>query len=557
MPGSTANNTPPLPLSATQPDQTSTAVRPRDVIVLIGWLLLCAGLVFWRTFHVAYGFDDIAHLHALACLRTGEITFTTWLFHQHNEHIVPMMRLYFMAATRISGLSSWALHVMIFLTYVTGAVACAWIFFSITRSRLGAFLAGTIYAGAGGFCGGVVWQPTVGQFSVAGTPLILAMAILVSPYSRKRWTDAAVLLLIVVASMGMGGAAIAGLAIPLYLALGKPELISAGRRRLMIALTVLLVAAVLLWTRWLMGVHGVHGPTLEFQGIYNGLFLVLSAPGRFLLAWTPFGEIGLRWDVAASVVGLILFAASWRLVPKTLRTLLLALWTADGLLVFLIGTGRINFTYADLFSTERYYFFFLLPLALHAAAALEYITRRLLQGASPTRRTAIASALGCLMLAALVMSHVRSQKQMIWWLIDEHQLDFREAKVLAKVVKAKAAEQHLHLADGPIRFPGSRNEHLGFSAIILTQFPKGLPGVVWSLSSTPTASVGWPWNVPPISDADAAVQNQIFDEWSKKIARPPYSCVIGGEVRDVLPVKSCEEAAAMPNPPLAPARPFN
>ncbi len=229
MPGLTANNTPPVSSSSVPSERISSGIRPIDVLVLICWLLLCAGLVFWRTFHVAYGFDDIAHLHALACLRTGELTFTEWLFHQHNEHIVPMLRLYFMAATTISGLSSWALHVMIFLTYVAGAVACAWIFFSITRSRLGAFLAGTIYAGAGGFCGGVVWQPTVGQFSVAGTPLVLAMAILVSPYSRKRWTDAAVLLLIVVASMGMGGAAIAGLSIPVYLVLAKPKSIPAGR----------------------------------------------------------------------------------------------------------------------------------------------------------------------------------------------------------------------------------------------------------------------------------------------------------------------------------------
>jgi hypothetical protein len=28
--------------------------------------------VFWRSFSVSYGFDDIAHLHALAAYRSGE-----------------------------------------------------------------------------------------------------------------------------------------------------------------------------------------------------------------------------------------------------------------------------------------------------------------------------------------------------------------------------------------------------------------------------------------------------------------------------------------------------
>src|ERR1700743_601952 len=90
-------------------------VRTRDVVLLICWLLACGGLMFWRSFHVSYGFDDIAHLHALAAFRSGEITFPTWLFLQHNEHIVPLLRLYFMAATKISGLSSAAMHVLLFL----------------------------------------------------------------------------------------------------------------------------------------------------------------------------------------------------------------------------------------------------------------------------------------------------------------------------------------------------------------------------------------------------------------------------------------------------------
>jgi len=105
----------------------SSAIRAREIALLICWLLTCGGLVFWRSFHVAYGFDDIAHLHALAAYRSGEISFTSWLFEQHNEHVVPLLRLYFMASTRLSGLSSAAMHILIFMNYAAGAFACAWI----------------------------------------------------------------------------------------------------------------------------------------------------------------------------------------------------------------------------------------------------------------------------------------------------------------------------------------------------------------------------------------------------------------------------------------------
>jgi hypothetical protein len=545
---------------STEPQRTGTesAVRPRDVILLICWLLACGGLMFSRSFHVAYGFDDIAHLHALSALRSGEITTTQWLLLNHNEHFVPLLRLYFMAATKISGLSSSAMHVLIFLNYIAGAFGCAWIAFSLTRSRLGAFLAGTIFAGAGGFAGSIVWQPTDAQFSVAGTPLIFAIAILVSPYAQKRWTDAAVLLLVFVSAMGMGAISVAALAIPLYLFLARPDTMSAGRRKRMIGLSVLLTAAILLTTKWLMVTHGTRSLKFAVQGIYDGLFLIFSTGGRFLLTWTPFDEFSLPIDIAVSLAGWALIVLTFRWVPKRLQKLLLALWAGNGLLALLIGMGRYRIaTYFDLFATDRYHYFFLLALALQAAAVLDCAIRQLLQGATRQHQIAISGLLGCLMLAALVMSHIRFGKEMMWWVIDQHQLDFREAKVLAKLVRTTAAQQPLHLAEGPIHFPGTLNEHLGFSAIIFTQFPKGLPGVVWTLSTTPTTSVDSPYLVPPISEADAALQNQIFDEWAKKINRPPYTCVIDGKVQDVLPVKSCAEAAKMWPRPLAPVRPFH
>ena len=549
----TAASTPAQRIAAESP------VRPREIVQLICWLLLCGGLVHWRSFHLPYGFDDIAHLHALAAYRSGEITFTQWLLLNHNEHFVPLLRLYFMLATKISGLSAAAIHVLIFLNYIVGAFACAWIAFSLTRSRLAAFLAGTIYAGAAGFAGSIVWQPTDGQFAVAGTPLIVAIAVLVSPYARKRWTDVAVLVLIFLSAMGMGGISVASLAIPLYLLLAKPDTMTASRRKLMIVLSVSLTGAILLATKWLMKAHHIGSLEFAVKGIYDGLFLIFSSGGRFLLAWTPFDEFKLPIDIAVSAIGWGLILLTFRLVPKSLRKLLLALWVGNGLLALLIGMGRYKITnYLDLFTTDRYHYFFLLPLALQAAAVLDRAVRRLLEGASRARKMALGGALFCLLAAALVMSNIRVKKQMdvLQWVIVQHRQEFREVKVLAKMIRKKAATQHLHLAEGPIRFEGPLNVHMGLSCIIYTQFPKGLPNIEWTLNKVPTTSVGSPWDVPPISEADAAVENQILDEWYRRIKREPYSCMINGKMQDVLPVPSCAEAAKMSPPPLAPPRRF-
>jgi hypothetical protein len=392
---------------------------------------------------------------------------------------------------------------------------------------------------------------------MAGTPLLFAIAILVSPYARKRWTDAAVLVLVFVSALAFGSISVVALAIPLYLFLAKPATISPKRRKRIIVLSGLLIAAILLVTKWLMLTHHTRALQFAVKGIYDGLFLIFSTAGRFLVAWTPFAEFSLPADIALSLVGWTLIVLTFRWVPKPLRQLLLALWIASGLLALLIGMGRWKIaTYLDLFATDRYHYVFLIPLALQAAAVLDQATRRLLQAAGPGRKRVLSAALVALMLAALVMTHIRLGTEMYWWVVVQHRQEFREAKVLAKIIRKTAATQPLHLAEGPIRFAGGLNIHMGLSCIIFTQYPKGLANVRWTLNKVPTTSVGSPWEVPPISQADAAVENQILDEWSQKINRPPYSCMISGVMQDVLPVKSCAQAAKMSPPPLAPPKPF-
>ena len=128
------------------------------------------------------------------------------------------------------------------------------------------------------------------NFLSLGTPSIFAIAILVSPYARKRWTDVAVLGLVFVAALGLGPITVPALAIPIYVFLAKPDTMSPGRRKAFIVVSVLLIAAILIITKWLMMTHQTRVLQFAFKGIIDGLLLIFFSAGRFLVAWTPFVE---------------------------------------------------------------------------------------------------------------------------------------------------------------------------------------------------------------------------------------------------------------------------
>lgn len=534
-------------LSPSKPGTTAKQERfgRRNILALLIWLTVCSALVFSRTFRIPYAFDDLDHLHAVTTFRTGQISFWTWFLHNHNEHIVPSLRLYFLAGTWMGGLNAFPLHIMIFLTYVAGAVACAWAYFSVTKSRSGALLASTVYAIAGGFSGAVVWQPTTAQFSIAGTPLIFAIAVLTTPERRSWLGMLSAFLLVILGAMGMGAAALAALAIPIYLYLTRKASTDPRKTSLAILASMSLIATILLATRWIMALHGIHHAlAITPRGTLGGLFLIFTVPGRFLLAWVPSAEFPLHIDLAMSAVGWIILILSLRWVPAQLRPLIFSLWVGDCVLAFLIGLGRFQDSYQELFITDRYYFFFLFPLSLQAGALLSRTLQWALRVQSPARKLTVSGVSMCVLVGAIFVSHKRLDAVMPWDIIKEHKRGFWEIKALAGILKARAAQGELHLADGPVWVPGIHKDHIALACVVFTQYPHGLPGIRWTLSTTPPTNVGAPWNVPRISDEDAAVENQILDEWSKATNRHNLSCLVNGRMRDITDSKiaNCEEA---------------
>jgi len=309
------------------PEPAMIAARP-PLLALFAWLSCCSVFVFWRAFPLSYALDDMDLLADLATMRSGHIPFYLFLAQPHNEHLVPLVRLLFWGATWVSGIDAWAARIAVVLVHVAGAMACAILTSYVSRNRLAPWLAGTLYAGAGGFAGSVVWEITIATFSIAATLLSFAILAVAGPAGHRKAALIASLALVLASGMGMAaGSVVAATSIPAYILIENPKL-AVSRWRAILA--YLLLAALILVGASLALAHWSVSATLRFSGLLGGGWLILTAPFRFLVAWVSspdslFAQSPLHtaaWSVAAWAILLI---SSYWLERKT-RILLLALW---------------------------------------------------------------------------------------------------------------------------------------------------------------------------------------------------------------------------------------
>jgi hypothetical protein len=85
--------------SAPETSNAAETPSPAGLVVLFTWLLICSLFVFWRALAVPFALDDLDQLHALAVMRSGQMSFGSWLMLPHNEHLVALLRLVFWAVT--------------------------------------------------------------------------------------------------------------------------------------------------------------------------------------------------------------------------------------------------------------------------------------------------------------------------------------------------------------------------------------------------------------------------------------------------------------------------
>jgi len=220
------------------------------LLVLFFWLAACSVYAYWDTLRLPYALDDLDHLHAIADMRWGKTSFLRWVFLTNNEHIMPLLRLFYLASTLVGRLDATFFRVTLALVPAAGGLACGLLVFYHGGSRLGMWAAGTVYAGLVGFAGSVVWLPANSNFLLPAVALNFALALLCSPQGNRKRSFLACWALVALGAGVFIGVIFAAVVIPAYCLLLRPPL---GFSRRVVVLTYAGFAVVFpLAARWIL-----------------------------------------------------------------------------------------------------------------------------------------------------------------------------------------------------------------------------------------------------------------------------------------------------------------
>ncbi|MBV8199748.1 MAG: hypothetical protein JOZ15_03900, partial [Acidobacteria bacterium] len=262
-----------------------------------------------------------------------------------------------------------------------------------------------------------------------------------------------------------------------------------------------------------------HGLGLHpLRALPRAVFLGVIAPYRAVLP-----GLGLPVD-AGRLANLLLWSSLGLAVAAPAAAFLLALWrrgandlarvaalTAVGPLgvLLLVGSGRFNWWYGELFEADRYFFVLLLPLALLTGAAAASIAEA---AAAWTPRQRLALAACCVVaLGAELTLHRRAVLGRVPFdVFAAHERRFVQLEDLAARLTAAAAKlppgaPPLAVPDGDLWVPELHNHRV--SARMLLHVI-GAPGPRLRLAAE------------PVSERDARILNAVFTAWASANGEP-------------------------------------
>lgn len=472
---------------------------------------------YWPVLWLPHALDSLDHLHQLAEMRSGDLPFWDWLVLPHNVHTVPLVRLLFLVSTAMAGLDAWPIRLLVVAVPAVGAITCALIGHRTTSDAAAASLGGAFYALAAGFSGSVVWEPTNASFSMAAVLQSVAWCVLLAPGPITWARTGGVLALLALGLAALPYAAVAALAIPIWLAAGPAR----PRLRVLAALfTLALCVAGGLVARWNALRHGGDlSVDLSAAGIGKAGWLLLVTPYRLVVAATGVAPPGLAVVAVVSLVAWLLLLFSVVRLPLPLRRLVVTLMVGGGLFAVLIGTGRSELTLADLLLTDRYFSFFLLPFCLAGGATVVGAWRSV-RARQPRTPAWLGPSLAIVLLGVeLVAGRTALARTVPWSTYQAHATAVGQGRALVERVARVAAQNGtLVLADGPIPFDGVHKGVIALSCLCYSEHPRGVPGLRFS---------------PRLDVAQERIANQLLDEWARQVGGVSSVCVVDGSLRDV------------------------
>jgi hypothetical protein len=489
--------------ASSRPDTPSAAVdsiTQRAFPTWRAWLLalllatVCAvvtGYPFWSTIHFH---DDQLHLVEITRVSGGQLGLATYLWQPHNEHFVPLWKLWYFLTWRLCGIQSLGWHLSITAAHILGSLAL----FGLMWRYLGAAAAWTalvLWAGGTGrqIDNALIWiaasHLTFGFAAAQGA--MLAVTWLDGPRARTAYALMAGCILIAGAFMGAMLFVVAWL--PLQYALVQADRPALWRQRRAWLLAWLVpcllilgfqVASVLLPSMDDLAAQGRDtAPVKSLVGTF-------CAFGTALVSRTYWPihrplTVALEAKVAAAVIALV---ACLAIAPPRGRKLIVYALLVAGSYTFIAYAGRAHVSNQDLIQWGRYLYLpewawcVILPAAF--AGLLTRFSGRL--------RAALSGVVTTALLVYLARQHyVAREIAQVAEIILQPQssiLSGCETLLDAAAQHSAATHQPLRLPDVLLDFPVYDQT---LSQVTAYTYPQGLPASVQFVPPEQLDSGNW------------------------------------------------------------------
>jgi hypothetical protein len=501
--------------------------------VALALAVLAVGLVqLYPTFRLPYAYDDLDCLNLAADVLAGKMSWWEAALWPHNEHVMPLLRMAFHASAAWFGINATPFRLAVFGAHLATAFFLGLLALRYSGRKAAALATGVAYVLPCGLSSMMLWVIVasgvpIGLAGLSGALLALAhrgtLGVL-----RARLLAGAGCLLALLAGSGLMPLLVGPLLVDEFerrRARDAGDLGVAGGRRplgLFTAFCLLAMGSCALWTALLIArVYG-HRPRLDLlRGIPHAGFMLIIAPYRTFLP-----GLGLPVDTGR-LANLLLWSSLGLAVAAPVAALLLALWrrgasalarvaalTAVGPLgvLLLVGAGRWNWWYGELFEADRYFFTLLLPLALLAGAVTAGVAE-VVAGWTARQQLALLACCAVAFGAELTLHHRALLARVPFDVFAAHERRFVQLSGLAARLEAAASSlppgsPPLSFPDGDLWLPDLHNHRVSARMLLRVIGAEGP-----RLRLAP----------PPVSERDARVLNAVFAAWARAIGEPQLS----------------------------------
>lgn len=510
-----------VPTERLAPPRTAATLGLGLALAVASFALALA--IYFPTLGNEWAYDDVDYINQAADAMAGKLGYGEVLLRPQGEHLVVGFRMALFATLAVFGFDALPLRLAVLLAHALAAAMVGLLAYHYAPSRVAAFTATLVYVGACGMSSMWIWFPSGSTVPFAFVALTGAMLLLAHRQrlgvGRARWlAGAAVLVALLTEST-----TVPLVALPAAIDELERRRAGAGRWSLGAFTVGLLVAGGATAAIAATAYSRTFGPSVSLDvaaGLPRATFLLAVAPFRLLfpgvgvLAGDPgvrTGALGALLGLAVATPALALMLATWRRGAPALAVVAAACLVGPAGWLLLVGLGRSQSSYWELYVADRYFFPLLVPVAL-LAGAVAHTALPALRAWPRRHRLALGGLLLVFLGAELVLHRRAAIGRIPFDVYAAHERRFEMLQRLADRLEEAAlalppGAPPLHVPDTDLAFPDLHNGR--FSTRVLVHVMTDGAGGRLRLGSE------------QVSESDQAILDPLFREWAVEVGEPP------------------------------------